>query len=71
MASVVPLVWAKLAHHAGKALGPIAGAKGTTACGHANDVGLFGSVMNHRIEVLSWPERVAWVAVNSSLSYVL
>ena len=41
VASVVSLVWAELTHDPGQALCPIAGAKRTTAGGHAHDVGLF------------------------------
>ncbi len=43
----------KTAHHTGQALGPIAGAEGLTAGGHAQDDDFFGIVALHQF-ILGW-----------------
>ncbi len=44
---------AKTAHHTGQTLGPIAGAEGLTAGGHAENNDFFGMVAVHQF-ILGW-----------------
>ena len=49
MAAGLGSAGAELAHHAAQAIGPVAGAKGLTAGGHAENNDFFGVVALHQI----------------------